>query len=458
MFCVGAERVRSDTYGRRRQGGLPRSHLHVGPGRSRRRRIGRHDRRLRRRLRRGHRRARAPTRSPSPRASRSRAPAPIWSRSRRRRTRSFAAAASSRGAPDIRNGVGDIVAIVGTPTQPLTVNISGVTVDGYDPQGREVAVEAGILFLDAKGSISRTRVTNIVTSEGDNAYTRAGGWRGRSPASASSRRPTRCSPPWTARAARDRPHARRQVQQDRHPDRRRAERLRRRSSPSGAVNWGVITASQIIGRTECVNYAGTGNCASVGPAHHRPAVRPGRPARHRRLLRHGRQLADLAEPGQRHRRADAQQPTTNNANLTLGAGVRYAGREIAQYASATGQVVYSRDRHQQHRRQRLRRDQRRRRRHDRRHRQPEPRRPRRARATCSRPRTTGGACATTARRPTPARRSRRRPTRRSPENPVNGTATRDPTVSRRHDLQRGRLLPVPQRPAVGPDQRRSTRC
>ena len=82
------------------------------------------------------------------------------------------------GTSDIRNGVGDIVAIVGTPTQPLTVNISGVTVNGYDPQGREIAVEAGILFLDAKGSIVRSRVTNIVTSEGDNAYTRVGGYRG----------------------------------------------------------------------------------------------------------------------------------------------------------------------------------------------------------------------------------------------------------------------------------------
>ena len=37
-------------------------------------------------------------------------------------------------APDLRNGVGDIVAIVGTPTQPLKVDISGVTVDGYDPR------------------------------------------------------------------------------------------------------------------------------------------------------------------------------------------------------------------------------------------------------------------------------------------------------------------------------------
>ncbi len=55
------------------------------------------------------------------------------------------------GITDIRNGVGDIVAIVGTPTQPLTVNISGVTVDGYDPQGREVAVEAGVAVPRRQG-------------------------------------------------------------------------------------------------------------------------------------------------------------------------------------------------------------------------------------------------------------------------------------------------------------------
>ena len=49
------------------------------------------------------------------------------------------------------------------------------------PQGRPVAVEAGILFLDAKGSDHPQPVTNIVTSEGDNAYTAVGGWRGPQP-------------------------------------------------------------------------------------------------------------------------------------------------------------------------------------------------------------------------------------------------------------------------------------
>ena len=169
-----------------------------------------------------------------------------------------------RGTPDIRNGVGDIVAIVGTPTQPLTVNISGVTVDGYDPQGREVAVEAGILYLDAKGSIARTRVTNIVTSEGDNAYTRVGGWRGPQPGIGIVQTSNALLAPVDG--------ARKLT-----IDRMRVDKYNKIGIlidgsqndaapfiPSGTVNWGVITASQIIGRTECVNYAGTGNCANVG--------------------------------------------------------------------------------------------------------------------------------------------------------------------------------------------------
>ena len=40
--------------------------------------------------------------------------------------------------------------------------------------------------------------------------------------------------------------------------------------------------------------------------------------------------------------APTRNSETNNANLTMAAGVRYVGAKIAQYASATGQVVYSR--------------------------------------------------------------------------------------------------------------------
>ena len=76
-------------------------------------------------------------------------------------------------------------------------------------------------------------------------------------------------------------------------------------------------------------------------------------------------------------------------------------------------------------------------------------------ATCSRPRTTGGACDfNSVTNPGPAISPTTNP--QVPENPVNGAATVE-TSRRPDDLQRGRLLPVPQRAAVGPDQRRSSR-
>ena len=192
------------------------------------------------------------------------------------------------GMSDIRNGVGDIVAIVGTPTQPLTVNISGVTVDGYDPQGREVAVEAGVLYLDAKGSITRTRVTNIVTSEGDNAHTRVGGWRGPQPGIGIVQTSNALLAPVDgARKLTHRPRSRRQVQQDRHPDRRLAERC----GPVHPVRHGQLGRHhrQPDHRPHRVRELRRHRqLRQRRPAHDRPAVRPGRPARHQRLLRHGR--------------------------------------------------------------------------------------------------------------------------------------------------------------------------
>ena len=111
--------------------------------------------------------------------------------------------------------------------------------------------------------------------------------------------------------------------------------------PSGTVNWGVITASQIIGRTECVNYAGTGNCASVGLLTTGPLfgqdglrVTNGSYATVDRSLISQNLVNGFGAP--------TRNSETNNANLTLAAGVRYVGAKIAQYASATGQVVYSR--------------------------------------------------------------------------------------------------------------------
>jgi hypothetical protein len=243
--------------------------------------------------------------------------------------------------PDIRNGVGDIVAIVGTPTQPLTVDISGVTVDGYDPQGREVAVEAGILFLDAKGSVVRSRVTNIVTSEGDNAHTRPGGWRGPQPGIGIVQTSNALLAPVDG--------ARKLVIDRTRVDKYNTIGILIDGSqndaapfiPSGTVNWGVITASQIIGRTECVNYAGTGNCGNVGLLTTGPLF--GQDGL--RVTNGAYASVDSSLVSQNlvnGTGAPTRNSTANNENLTLAAGVRYLGAKIAQYSSATGQVVYSR--------------------------------------------------------------------------------------------------------------------
>jgi hypothetical protein len=73
---------------------------------------------------------------------------------------------------NIRYPSGNIVTAVGTPAVPITVEISGITVDGGG-----VAAKAGVVFLDAQGSLRRSRVTDIVTSESPNAYGMPGGYR-----------------------------------------------------------------------------------------------------------------------------------------------------------------------------------------------------------------------------------------------------------------------------------------
>jgi hypothetical protein len=243
-------------------------------------------------------------------------------------------------APDIRNGVGDIVAIVGTPTQPLTVKISGVTVDGYDPDGRPVAVEAGILYLDAKGEINRARVTNVVTSEGDNAYLHAGGWRGTQPGIGIVQ---------TSNALLAPVDGARQLK----IDRTRVDKYNKIGilidgaqndvAPfiaSGTVNRATITASQIVGRTECVNYAGTGNCAQVGLLTSGPLF--GQDGL--RVTNGAYATVDSSLVTQNlvnGTGAPTRNSTENNANLTLGAGLRFIGAKLTSYTDATGLLTHS---------------------------------------------------------------------------------------------------------------------
>jgi Bacterial Ig domain len=243
-------------------------------------------------------------------------------------------------APDLRNGVGDIIAVDGTPSQPLVVHIQGVTVDGWDPQGRPVAVEAGIVFLDAKGSVERSRVTNIVTSEGNNAYLHAGGWRGTQPGIGIAQTSTALYSPVDG--------ARRLVIDHTRIDKYNKvgvliDSAQNDTPPltrSGTTDWGVITASQIVGRTECIEYQGTGNCSSVGLLTSGPLfgqdglrVTSGSYATVESSL-----ISQNLVNGEG---APARNSTTNNANLTLGAGVRYVDAQLTKFSPSTNLVVLS---------------------------------------------------------------------------------------------------------------------
>ncbi|WP_157592697.1 Ig-like domain-containing protein [Solirubrobacter soli] len=249
--------------------------------------------------------------------------------------------------PDIRNGLGDVIAIVGTPSQPVDVDVSGVTVDGWDPQGRPVAVEAGIVFLDAKGSVNRSHVTNVVTSEGAEAYNRAGGYRGTQPGIGIAQVTNALYAPVDGA--------------------RRLEITRTRvdkynkigilidgaindAAPftsSGTVDWGVITASQVIGRTQCINYQGTGNCGLTGAGFPGPDTLTTGPLFGQDGVRITAGSYATIESSTISQNlvlgtgAPVRNSATNNANLSLGSGVRYVGAKLTSFSTATSTVIYS---------------------------------------------------------------------------------------------------------------------
>ena len=127
--------------------------------------------------------------------------------------------------PDLRDGLGVIIAVIGGKNNPVTVNISGVTVDANG-----VAATAGIVYIDAEGSISRSHVTGLAVDESKNGYTVPGGFRngpfGIGIADVTRVKPNPGNrPPIRAADPDDRPHARRPLQLGRDPDRRRDRRL-----------------------------------------------------------------------------------------------------------------------------------------------------------------------------------------------------------------------------------------
>jgi len=163
---------------------------------------------------------------------------------------------------DLRNASGDIISVMGDPDFPARVDISGVTVDGDG-----VYSEAGIVYVDAVGLITRVRVTDIVTSEGNNAFdplTTPGGYRSNT-AGYGIVQVTR------ATANPGGPIRKLEIDSTR-VDKYNAAGILISGATSetgtpvatGTRNRGIITNSQVVGRTECVTFEADGTCATVG--------------------------------------------------------------------------------------------------------------------------------------------------------------------------------------------------
>jgi hypothetical protein len=230
------------------------------------------------------------------------------------------------------------------------VDISGVTVDGYDAEGRAIAIEAGIVFLDAMGSVDRVRVTNVVTSEGDQAYTKPGGWRGTQPGVGIAQ---------TSNALVAPVDGARKL----YINRTRVDKYNQAgilidgatndTAPlvaSGTIDSAYITATQVVGRTECINYQGSGNCSSVGllttgPLFGQDGIRvtSGARAKISDSLISQNLVNGTGAPTRTTIAANGTitPNATNNANLALGAGIRLVGAGLTSYSSSNGQVILS---------------------------------------------------------------------------------------------------------------------
>jgi ribosomal protein L37E len=237
----------------------------------------------------------------------------------------------AEGSPAIRNGLGDIVVARGFPEAPLTVNISGVTIDGAG-----VASEAGVLFLDAQGSIVRSRVTNIVTSEGDDAGSQIGGYRSTMPGYGIAQLTAAGT---ISPAAAPRPLLIDHTRVDKYNrigilvDGATATSDTATLAPTGVVNRLSLVSSQVVGRTLCINYKATGNCSSVnllttGTLYGQDGVR----------VTAGSSAAVTSSLVSQNLVNGTLAPTRNsadnNANLSKGAGVRLVGAAASSIAKS----------------------------------------------------------------------------------------------------------------------------
>ena len=177
--------------------------------------------------------------------------------------------------PDIRNGKGVLIAILGQKTKPATVDISGVTVDANG-----VDATAGIVFRDAQGSVTRSHVTGLAIDESKNGYQVPGGFRSNNYGIGVAM-VTRNKPPKNKPKVQP---ARTLTLDYTRIDHYNAvgllvdgstgttcRRRRRRWSPRGSTTAAIVTNSQIIGRNSCQHY--NDFTAAARPTGSRPAHR-----------------------------------------------------------------------------------------------------------------------------------------------------------------------------------------
>jgi hypothetical protein len=275
-------------------------------------------------------------------------------------------------SPDIRDGRGDVVAVVGSVAAPITVNITGVTVDAHG-----VYATAGVVFVDAGGSLDRSRVTGVDTSEAADAYTKPGGFRS-NPFGYGVAQVTRATPasaPSGARAVRTLTIDHTRVDHynaigvlvdgatgDYSPYTLPGTPL----VPSGIENRAVLTDDQIAGRNLCQNYndptAGgpaviDGDCQAsggstpippplpltTGPLFGQDGVRvtagasvqmTGDTVSSNLVNGTGSPVQTVLAPTPNNDPYPLGNYATNNQNLRLGAGVRLVGAAASTIASS----------------------------------------------------------------------------------------------------------------------------
>jgi hypothetical protein len=228
----------------------------------------------------------------------------------------------------IRNAVGAIVMINGDDEQfgtnvskaaLLNVSISGVTIDGDG-----VYADAGVVFRDAQGTISKSRITNVVTTETSYDVPRPGEYKG----SADGYAVASVTAPGAPL-----PTSPRQVKVDHtRIDKYNAAGILLDGATgdalpltaSGVSTRGIISQNQIVGRTLCVNFEPTGDCsnpqiATNGPLYGQDGVRitAGSSATINQTLISQNLVQGTGAP--------TRGQAANNAALWMGAGVRLLG-------------------------------------------------------------------------------------------------------------------------------------